>query len=800
MCMVPTPDNCAMLKNLFLSAFRNLLKSKFYSLINVLGLTLGLTVGLLILLWVQDELSFDKKVSHSAQIYRVNANMGTAAAMEIWSGVQAPIAIWAKREIPEVKTAVRLKGNYDYTLFRYSHKQFVETTTAYADPATFGLFGIHLLQGNARAPFTDAGSIILTLSQAHKYFGTENAIGKILICPGKMNFSVTGIIPDFPKNSSFQYTMFLPMDRYAKDFKGNLNWKTIDEDWGNFNTETYLLLDQRADPAAVAKKLTNIHNKNQPGSSSTYLLEPLTHLHLYNPDGSSPGLTTVYIFLAISLLILLIACINYVNLSTARSLTRNKEVSMRKIIGASRTQLFLQFVVESGMLFAVATVFSFIIIIIGMPYFNRFTGKYLVALDPSNGSIWVTLSLTLLLTLAAVSIYPAWLLSSFRPIAAIKGGVMPGSGSARFRKVLVTVQFVFSVALIIGTLVIGRQLRYIHQKELGFDKEQVLAFGVQEDMQQHVITLGNELRREPGIQAVCASNSNIIQLGNSTGDTDWEGKDPKHNFIIVQNSIDERFIPFFHLKMIPGSKNFTGGPADSSHFILNETAIREAGIKNPIGKSFVFHRLHGTITGVVKDFHFNSLKEPIKPVILYYRRTDNYVVYVRTTAGAAQKAISAASRLWKGTGTDFPFEYQFLDETFDKLYKSEAITGNLFSFFAAIAILISCLGLYGLAAFTAQTKTREIGIRKVLGASMTGIVSLIGADFLKLVLVAIAVACPLAWLIMKSWLDGFAYRITIGWWMFVVAGVLAVIITLATVSFHAIKAAMASPVKSLRTE
>jgi len=725
--------------------------------------------------------------------------MGTTAAMEVWSGVQAPIAVWAKREIPEVKIAVRLKGNYDYTLFRYGHKQFIETTTAYADPAAFGLLGIHLLQGNARAPFTDAGSIILTLSQAHKYFGTQNPIGKILIYPPKMSFSVTAVIPDFPKNSSVQYTMFLPMDRHAKDFKGNGSWKTIDEDWGDYDTETYLLLDQKADPAAVAKKLTDIHNKNQPGSTSTYLLEPLTHLHLYNANGTSPALTTVYIFLAIALLILLIACINYVNLSTARSLMRNREVSTRKIIGASRLQLFLQFVVESGMLFILATALSLIIIIIGMPYFNRFTGKNL-AIDPSNGSIWVTLSLTLLLTLAAVSMYPAWLLSSFRPIAAIKGGIMPGSGSARFRKVLVTVQFIFSVALIIGTLVIGRQLRYIHQKELGFDKEQVLAFRLQEDMQQHAITLGNELRREPGIRAVCASNSNIIQLGNSTGDADWEGKDPKQNFIIVQNSIDEQFIPFFHLKMIPGSKNFTGTPADSSHFILNETAGREAGIKNPIGKGFVFHRLHGTITGVVKDFHFNSLKEPIKSVILYYRKTDNYVVYVRTTAGAAQKAISAASRLWKGTGTNYPFEYQFLDETFDRLYKSEEVTGNLFTFFAVIAILISCLGLYGLAAFTAQTKTREIGIRKVLGASISGIVSLIGADFLKLVLVAIAVACPLAWLIMKSWLDGFAYRITIGWWMFVVAGVLAVLITMATVSFHAIKAAMASPVKSLRTE
>lgn len=788
-----------MIRNYFKSAWRNLLKNKFYTLINIIGLTVGLAVGLLILLWVQDELSFDRFHKNTGQIYMVHTNMGTEAEKQVWDGVQVPVATWSKREISEVRNAVRIRGNYVYTLFRYKGREFSENRTAFTDPSFFQVFDFPLIKGNINQPFPSKHSILLTESTARKYFGSENPIGKTMVVNGKLNFQVSGLIRDFPANSSIQFTMLFPMALHAQDFRGNGTWKTMEEDWGNYDCETFLMLHKGANPASVEAKISIIHSKNQPGSKNTYLLQPLSHVHLYNNDGTSPRLRSVQIFIAIALLILLIASINYVNLSTARSMMRNKEVSVRKIIGASKAQLFIQFIIETLLLFSMATLLALIIILIGMPAYNSLSGKSL-SFNFTDLHIWMTIGLTLLVTLLAVSIYPAILLSSFKPMDALRGRFQSGAGNAGIRKVLVTVQFMFSIALIISTLVIGNQLNYIHQKELGYDKEHVFAFGLQDSMIRHYQVIRTVLLAYPSIRSVSASDENIVRMSSSSGDADWDGKDPKSSFIIVQEGIDKSFIPAFKLAMWPGSRNFTGTAADSTHFILNETAINLMGIKNPIGKRYKFHGSNGTIIAVLKDFHFDSMKEKIRPAIFYYNPTGARTVYVRTTAGDAPAAIQASGLLYKKYSNGFPFEYEFLDERFDELYKSDTRTGALFSLFAGIAILISCLGLFGLAAFTAQIKTKEIGIRKVLGASVGCIVNLLATDFIKLVLIAVVLASPLAWLTMNSWLHDFAYHVSISGWIFVLAGFMALVIALLTVSFHAVRAALANPVKSLRSE
>ncbi|WP_317127562.1 FtsX-like permease family protein [Mucilaginibacter kameinonensis] len=520
-------------------------------------------------------------------------------------------------------------------------------------------------------------------------------------------------------------------------------------------------------------------------------------MHLYNADGTDRGISTVRIFIIIALVILVIACINYVNLSTARAMLRAKEISMRKIIGAAKTQLFMQFVVETALLFMFSAVLAVLVIYNVMPVFNEVAGKQL-AFNLSDYQIWFIIAGTITATLLLSSIYPALLLSSFEPLKALKGKISSGIGDVLFRKILVVVQFTFSVVLIVGTLVITQQLKYIQSKNLGYDKSRV--FGVWlRDASKHYDAVRAELLKEPGIEAVTHATSSIISSGMISGDNSWDGKAPGQTFILHPMGIDKDFIQFFKLKMQQGG-GFSGAVADSTHFILNEAAIKEIGMKNPIGKHFRFRKTNGTIIGVVKDFHFASLREKIAPAIFFYRPSVYQAMYIKTTTNNATKAIAAAGVQFKQYNGEFPFSYNFLDEEFNNLYQGEQREGTLFNYFAGIAIFISCLGLLGLAAFTAQVRTREIGVRKVLGATVGSVVTLLAKDFIKLVLIAIVIAFPIAWLAMNHWLDAFAYRIGINWTTFALAAVIAILIAFITISVQSIKAALANPVDSLRRE
>jgi putative ABC transport system permease protein len=791
-----------MIKNYFKTAWRNFKHNKLYSAINVTGLAIGLAVGILILLWVQDELSYDSFHRNASVIYKINSHIGSGTSAQVWDGAPAPLTIFT-REIPDVVNAVRVNEIYQSFLFKYGDKKFNESNLAFVDSTFFSVFDFKFLEGNATKPFTNINSVVITSSEAKKYFGNTEAVGKIL-ATGQGNFTVTGVVEDFPENSSLRYNMLLPMGWYAKEFAasgGNGDWKTMDEDLGNYYFHIYLHLKRGASPEKVAKKISQLYidkrRDDADARNNSFTLQSLQSLHLITPDGNVSALQTVRIFLVVAILILVIACINYVNLSTARSILRSKEVSVRKIIGAARRQLFVQFVVESAVLFLFASAAAFFIIYLLLPLYNQISGKHLV-FNLASKEVWLVVGFALLGTLALASIYPALQLSSFKPIEALKGKLAAGIANTFLRKTLVVTQFIFSVSLIIATIIISEQLKYVRQKDLGFDKEHVFAFTLKDEMHNHFEAFRNELLKQPGILGVASINGTVAGVNGTTGDTYWEGKEPNRTFLIHPNAIDKDLIPLLKMKIIQGS-NFTGSPADSAHFILNETAVKQTGIKDPIGKSFSLWQNKGTIIGVIKDFNYASLKKAIEPAIFYYDPAC-WGMYVKTTARDASKAIAGTTRTWKQYTSEFPFDYSFLDDDFNRMYKNDQRLGTLFNVFAVVAILISCLGLFGLATYTAHVKTKQIGIRKVLGASVTSITGLLAREFILLVLVAFVVASPVTWFVMNKWLQDFAYRISISWWMFLITGVLAILIAVFTVGFQAVRAAIANPVKSLRTE
>jgi putative ABC transport system permease protein len=786
-----------MLRNYFNIAFRNLISNKVYSALNLIGLTTGLTVGLLILLWVRHERSYDQFHRDTGNIYRVLTNVGKGDSRQIWSHTHAPLATFAQADLPEVKNTVRIRDNRDIALLTYADKQLTGDRKAYVDPSFFAVFDFPLAKGNAKRPFQDNQSVVLTASTARRYFGDEEPVGKVLTAEGREQVVVTGVLEDFPANSSLQYDMLFPMSRFAR-FAQTEGGKPIDEDWGSFTYDTYLQLTSGTVTKPTERKLAHMLRTRfrDIGIDDPYSLQPLANMHLYKTDGSEGLIQTVRIFLIIGILILVVACINYVNLAMARSSLRAKEVGVRKLIGAAKGQLFIQFLLEAALMFGVSAVAALLLIQVLLPVFNTIADKTLT-LPLADPQLWLVIGLTLLATLALTSIYPALLLSSFEPLQALKGKLSAGISAAFFRKLLVTGQFVISVTLISSTLIIDRQLSYIRGKELGYDKEYVFSVDMG-NMQPQAQFVKTELMKQPGVRGITYASDQLINLGMTTGKTDWEGKDPDQRFFVHPLTVDADFLSVFKLPLVAG-QGFRGIASDSAHFILNETAVKEAGIQNPIGKRFTLWDTEGTIIGVVKDFHFASLKQRIEPAIFQYQ-PGNSLLYVKTSGADAAKALAAVEARWKQYNASLPFTYSFLDDAYDSLYKSEQRTGTLFTLFSVVAILISCLGLFGLATYAAQLRTREIGVRKVLGASVPSIIQLLSKDFLQVVILAIVLATPLAWYVMNRWLADFAYKIAIDWWVFALAGLLAIGISLLTVGYQSIKAALMNPVKSLRSE
>lgn len=789
-----------MLKNYLKTAWRNLLRNKFYSLVTLTGLTAGLAVGILILLWVQDELSFDSFHRQASQIYKLENEAGTNESRQIWTVTTAPIGRLSKEELPEVKDVARICYNGYYSQFSSTNKVIEEDNTVFTDPSFFSMFDFPLIKGNVSQPFTGNESVVLTRATAIKYFGNIDVIGKVLTAEDSTRFIISGVVEDFPANSGFRFDMLFPITLFAKKFyEGKDPGLNFDNDFHMFNYSTYLLLRPDADLKSLSTRIRNIHLRMKPDDTDVaYLFLPLKKAHLFQSDGKEAGMETVRLFTIIALIILVIACINYVNLSTARSLLRAKEVSLRKIVGAGRRQLFIQFVAETTLLFVLAAGLAMVLIPLLMPYFNSLAGKEL-KFDLANPQLWVLTGGTILGTLLVSSIYPAILLSGFDPLKALKGKMAARINDKLFRRALVVTQFAFSVILIVGTLVVNRQLRFMREKNLGYDKEQVFTLTMR-NMFKHYDAVKANLLNNPAVQDVTrTSPSSIIDISNQTGNNDFEGKAPNQTLFLSTLAVDHNFVSFFKIQLKEGA-GFTGTDADSARFLLNETAVKQMGLKDPIGKPLRLWETKGVIPGVVKDFHFTSMKKQIEPAVFYYKPEELYRVYVRAKGNEVSQSLAALEGEWKRYNPQFAYNYAFLNEGFEHLYRSEMRVGKLFNVFSIIAIVISCLGLLGLAAYTAQVRTREIGVRKVLGASVPGIVRLLAIDFIRLVLVAILLAIPIAWFAMDRWLQDFAYRTSLSADIFILAGVLATGIALFTISIQSIRAALANPVRSLRSE
>lgn len=790
-----------MFKNYLQIAFRTLVKNKTYSVINIVGLATSLAASILLLLWVWDELSFDKFNSNVGNIYRIAATFDKDRKLA-WTTTPAPIATLGKVQLAAVANTCRFSDQGDI-LIEYGTKKFNEKKSGYADPSVFTMFDFPLIEGSKTNPFPNTSSIVMSETSAKKYFGTtKNVVGKVIKINNKDVFKVSGIMKDMPLNSSIQYDMLLPFDILKSNYGPNDFWKSLDADWGNYNYATYFALTSGANPAVIGKQLADIHRKNQEGDfvkDLYYIMQPMAKIHLYSPTGAEDGMQVVRVFFIVAIVILLIACINYINLVTARATKRAKEVSVRKVIGAGRKHLFWQFITESLVVFLISMAIAIVIIYAIMPFYNQLSNKQL-SFNLLDGKVLALFGIALVVTVLLAGVYPALTLSSFNPAMALKG-LIPGLGrNANFRKTLVVIQFTCSIVLIISTVIIGQQLKYIRQKNLGFDKENIFAFDSR-NFVGHYDAIKGELAKTPGITGITGATSNIMEIYSATGDADWDGKTADQaNFMINQIDVDNNFFKVMNLKLVSG-EGFSGTKADSTNYIINEAAVKEMRLQNPIGKRFKFHDKDGTIVGVVKDFHYQNMRADIKPCILSSGRFWNWwYLYIKTTGKDAPKAIAAVQKLWKQYNPDYNFDYKFMDESFDDMYRSDIRTGKLFNCFAGIAIIISCLGLFGLVTYTAETKVKEIGIRKTLGASVSNIIMLLSKDFMKLVFISLIVSFPIAWYIMNKWLTNYAYRTEIQWWIFALAGLAAFLIAMVTVSSKAFKAAQNNPVKALRSE
>jgi putative ABC transport system permease protein len=792
-----------MIKNYFKTAWRNIWKNSTTSLINITGLSVGMTAAVLIMLWVQNESSFDNYHKDNQSIYRLTTRIPTNGW--IWETTPLLLADAIKNEIPEVEKVTRLYTN-NWPVFNIKGNLFYAKECAYVDNEWFNIFQHNFIEGNAASFNENPFSIILTLAEAKKYFGSSSAVGQSIRIDS-MNYQVRGVIADAPINSSFQYKAFMPIAALLT----NPQIRENDASWENFNYATFVKTIPGSVPETVSKKITGLLAKNNPDNGTTSIsMISLSDMHFETEIENSSFIhgnrNTVIIFSLLGFLLLLIACINYVNLTTAKASLRAKEVSIRKISGANRSYLFLQFITESVIISLLALMVTLALVQLCLPVFNQLTGRDFV-LPLISTALWKVLAITLFSALLLNCIYPALLLSSFKPLNVFRGNTVLKVKNSSFRKGLVVLQFTVSVVLITGNIIIYSQMQFIQNRNLGYNRSQVISFALpptinRANMESLTKTIKQELLSQSGIENISTSNQPLVRLGSMcTECADWTGRDTTYNPRIMQLSADADFKNTMQLQMKEGSW-FTESDGQEKHsFILNETAVNEFKLSVPtVGQRFIFKGDTGQVSGVVKDFAYSSMHEKTGPVVVFNNPIWRNHFAVRVAAGNAVKGLASIERTWKKFVPESPLEYTFMDDTFNNLYKQDRQASFLVFVFAIIAIFISALGLFSLAAFEAEKRIKEIGVRKVLGASVAGVAALLSKDFLKLVCIAILIALPVAWYFMNKWMQGFAYRVNISLWMFLLAGVLALVIAICTVSFQAIKAAIANPVKSLRTE
>lgn len=790
-----------MIRNYFKVALRNLLRQKGFSFINIFGLALGITCTALIGLWVHDEVSYDRFHTDYDRIYRVTA---TLPELKVHAAVSSsPLGPAVKSEVPEVEEAVRITSPHR-TLIQVGDIRFEEKGVIYADSNFFRVFSFPFIKGVSATALLNPDGVVITKEMAMKYFGTTDVLQRTIRKGNKDDLTVTGVIANIPANSHLQFDFVQPMRFLARtnnDLKNNV--------WDNFNYFTYLKLHAKADQSTSAiaeleRKMQAIYKKNEEVLKVAFLLQPLSRVHLHsNFLVDLPGhgnAQSVYIFTIVAVFILVVACLNFMNLATARAARRAKEVGLRKVVGAVRPHLIGQFLAESLLVALLSLVVALLMIYLVLPYFNTLAGKEL-SLDLTDlRLVGALLAITAVTGLVAGS-YPALYLSGFVPAAVLKGTFTGAGSGSVFRNTMVVIQFAVSISLIVGTAIVYRQLKYIQHLNLGYDKENLL----------YVPMTGDMWSKYDAFRATLESNSLTSQYSfisdlptTSSGATisvEWAGKDPNTQPLFYNLAIDENFEEVFKATILEGHGYGENAQADSVNIIVNETALETMDIplESAVGTKITVWDRERTIIGVVKDFNFKPVQETIGPMFLQRNTWGGYAV-VRTLPGQTENTIRALEEICKEINPSYPFNYSFLDQDIANMYKAEQRMGSLFNVFAVLAIVISCLGLYGLSAYLAERRTRELGIRKVLGATGFQLVYLLSATFTRPILIATAIAVPLAWYGMSEWLSGFAYHVSIDWTIFLIAFLSALVIAWLTVSFESIKAARTNPVKSLRSE
>ena len=800
-----------MILTYFKIAFRRLQRSRLYTLINLVGLTVGIASCLLIGLFIINELSYDRFNANAGRIVRMTMQFGEGGKEKFaTTGTKAGPQL--QRTFPQVKSFVRVVGGS--TVVKYGGQMYVEKGFLYADSTFFQMFSFPLLKGDPKTVLDAPNKLVITQSTARKYFGYNDPIGKAISVawygPPKI-FQITGVAADAPENSQIKF-----------DFVGSFTsiGASKHEEWWTANYITYLLLKNKDQLPDFQRQLNTYmlgvskgELKLAANSPLQYNLEPFLSVHLHSPfDGLEPAgsATTVYILGIIAFLILVIACINYTNLATVQSSAKSTEIGIRKVLGAQKSQLFGQFIGESFLLTLIALVFAVLIAVICLPYFNHLFNQRLAFSNWLQPLPIAALLLLCVLIAFASGSYPAFILSNVRLVNILKSGAKLTSSGGSFRKILIIFQFAVSVFLIIATTIVIRQLTYIRHKDLGYDKDHVIVISMDDRAHQQYESLKSEISRIPGVTGVTSANAMPTSVGWGDGISADDGHGKKELNITCLPS-DVGLIKTLDMKLIAGSDfnddefklmdTANNGRNFKYSFILNETAAKDLGWtpEQAIGKT-VIKRAQGTVVGVIKDFHFASLHQPIGPMMLFLDTTFANYMLVKTTGQNIPLTLQNMQKLWKDRVPDMPFSYRFLDDNYNSMYESEQKTAAMFGTFSTLAILLACMGLFALSAFATVQRTKEIGIRKVLGASVSGIVGLIAKDFLALTFVAVLIASPVAWYFMNRWLQDFAYRVNVDAWVFIAAGASAVLIAFLTVSFQAIKAAMANPVKSLRSE
>ncbi len=803
-----------MIKNYLKITFRNLANHKFYTFLNILGLSIGIASCLLILLYVFNEMTYDTFHTKADRIYRVGLN-GKIADQEIFTTNTAPVmAFTAVQEFPEVENATRVYAHWNEWVVRYGETVITEEKVYFADSTFFDVFSFKLLEGDPQTALDEPHTLVLTEDIAEKYFGDESALGKTLLLGNdKTPHKVTGVMENVPGNSHIHFNMLRSMASYEQ---------SRSEHWLNNNTLTYLLLHEGASPVALEAKFPDLVIKyvgpeveqfmgvsmesfGNEGNKYGFFLQPILDIHLHSDLRDEPepvgDITYVYIFAAIGLFIILLACINFMNLATARSANRAKEVGIRKTLGSLRIHLVRQFLTESVILSLIATILALAAATLLLDPFNNIAGKEISS--SLFGKPWFILSLIGLILVVGIvaGSYPAFYLSSFRPVEVLKGKLKAGMKSSGIRNILVVFQFFISITLIICTLLVYEQLEYTRTKNLGFEKENVVVMkGLWQLSEEKQKTFKQELVSQS--QVVNASISNHVPPGTNNT-TIFRKKGTEQDILISCYNVDHEHLPTMQIELLEGRNFSRDFPTDTAAILLNEAAVREFGFDEPLNETVLFfggrEMQELKVIGVYKDFNYESLRNEINPLgLMLTTRGGN--LSVRIASGDVNETLQIIEGKWSNYAPGEPFQYTFLDEDYDALFRAEQRLGKVFSIFTGLAIIVACLGLLGLAAFMAEQRTKEIGIRKVMGASVASVMLLLSKDFTKLVVIAFVLSIPVAYFIMDYWLEGFAFRIAIGPGIFILSGLSALLIAWLTVSWQSAKAATANPVKSLRSE